>query len=228
MCFSPLNEVTIKDAYPLSRFDESLSQLSKAKIYTSIDLVWAFWQNPAQKTDRQKTAFAFEFGPFEWRRMPFCMCNALPTFQRAIARALQKIVNRERSMVMTYIDDIVIATETIHDHMERQREVFQCLREACLKMRVSKCDFMKSEINYLGRIVSAEGINSDPESVCNLRDWDVPRTKTKLESFLGFANYHRDFIPWHAKLVAPLHANIGTGTSFLCGMSNNMLSTESK
>ena len=110
--FDPLNAVTIKDSYPLPRSDESLSRLGKAKIYTSIDLAWAFWQIPVRKADRQKTAFACDLGLFEWRRMPLGMCNASATFQRAIPRAVQKIVNRERSMVMANIDDIVIATET--------------------------------------------------------------------------------------------------------------------
>ena len=147
--FRPLKAVTIKDAYPLPRIDESLARLSKANIYTSIDLAWAFWQIPVRKVDRHKTAFACELGLFEWRRMPFGMCNASATFQRAIARALRNIVNREGSMVMAYIDDIVIATETVElleDHMARLREVFECLREAGSKMRVAKCDFMKSEI----------------------------------------------------------------------------------
>ena len=144
-----LNEVTIKDAYPLPRIDESLARLGNAKIYTSIDLAWAFWQIPLRKADRHKTAFACELGLFEWRRMPFGLCNASTTFQRAIARALQKIVNRKGSMVMAYIDDIVIATETVEDHMARLREVFECLREAGFKMRVAKCDSMKSEFKYL-------------------------------------------------------------------------------
>ena len=98
--FRPLNEVTVKDAYPLSRIDESLARLGKTKTYTSIDLAWAFWQIPVRKADSQKTAFACELGLFEWRRMPFGMCNASATFERAIARALRKIVNREGSMVM--------------------------------------------------------------------------------------------------------------------------------
>ena len=87
--FRPLNEVIIKDAYPLPHIDESLSRLGKAKIYASIDLVWAFWQIPVQKVDRHTTAFASELGLLEWRRMPFGMCNDLATFQRAIVRALQ-------------------------------------------------------------------------------------------------------------------------------------------
>ena len=168
-----------------------------------------------RKADRQKTAVACELGLFDWRRMPFVMCNASATFQQAIARALQRIVNREGIMVIAFIDDIVIATETVEDHMERLGEVLQCLREAGFKKRVSKCDFMKSEIKYPVRIVSADGIKPVPKAVSKLRDWDFPCTKTELQSFLGFANYYRDFIPWHAKLVASLHAITCTGTPFL-------------
>ena len=96
-----------------------------AKIYTSIGLAWTFWHIPVRKADRHKTAFAYELGLFEWQRMPFGMYNASATFQRAIARSLQKIVNREGGMVMAYIDDIVIATETVENQMVRLREVFE-------------------------------------------------------------------------------------------------------
>ena len=182
----------------------SLARLGKAKIYTSIDLAWAFWRIPVRKAERQKTAFACELGLFEWRRMPFGMCNASATFQRAIARALRKIVNRPGSMVMAYIDDIVKDTETVDDHIVSLREVFECLREAGFKMRVAKCNFMKSEIKYLGRIASAEGVKPDPKAVEKLRDWEVSRNKTEMQSCLGFDNYFREFIHWDAKLVAPL------------------------
>ena len=143
------------------------------------------------------------------------MCNAFVTFQRAISRALRKIVNREGNMVMAYIDDIVIATEKVEDHMVRLLEVFECLRKAGFKMRVAKCDFRKSEIKYLGRVVSAEGVKPDPKAVAKLRDWETPRNKTELQSFLGFANYYREFIPWHAKLKAPLHAITGIKATFV-------------
>ena len=220
--FRTLNDVTVKDAYPLPRINESLARLGKATIYTNIDLAWVFWQSPVRKADRQKTAFACELGLFEWRRMPFGMCNASATFRRAIARALRKIVNREGSMVMAYIDDIVLATETAEDHMVRLREVFENLREAGFKMKVAKCDFMKSEIKYLGRVVSAEGIKPVPKTVAKLRDWDIPRNKTEMQSFLGFANYYRELNPWRAKLVAPLHAITGIKTTFAWGSEQQL------
>ena len=83
--------------------------------------------------------------------------------------------------------------------MVRLREVFECLREAGFKLRVAKCDFMKSEIKYFGRVVAAEGIKPDPKAFSKLRDWEIPRNKTQMQSFLGFANYYCEFIPWHAK-----------------------------
>ena len=86
---------------------------------------------------------------------------------------------------MAYIDDIVIARETVEDHMARLREVFECLREAGSKMRVAKCDFMKSEIKYLGRVVSAEGVKPDPKAVAKLRDWEIPRNKTECHVCVG-------------------------------------------
>ena len=202
--FRPLNDVTVKDAFPLPRIDESLSRIGNAKIFTSIDLAWAFWQIPLKKRDRRKTAFACELGLFEWRRMPFGLCNASATFQRSITRALQRIQQRHGSVVMAYIDDIVIATETIEDHIVRIKEVFECLREAGFKMRAEKCDFMRTETKYLGRVVSSEGIRPDPEAVVKIQEWMPPRNKEELQSFLGFANYYRDFVPFHAAKVQPL------------------------
>ena len=101
--------------------------------------------------------------------------------------------------------------------MVRLREVFECLRKAGFKMRVAKCDFMKSEIKYLGRVVSAEGVKPDPEAVAKLRDWEFPRNMTEMQSILGFANYYHEFIPWQAKLVAPLNTIIVVNATFTWG-----------
>ena len=190
--------------FRLPRLDESLSRIGNAKIFTSIDLAWTFWQLPLKKCDRRKTAFACELGLFEWRRMPFGLCNASATFQRSITRALQRIQQRHGSVVMAYIDDIVIATETIEDHIARIEEVFECLREAGFKMRAGKCDFMRTETKYLGRVVSAGGIKPDPEAVVKIQECMPPTNKEELQSFLGFANYYRDFVLFHAAKVQPM------------------------
>ena len=91
-------------------------------------------------------------------------------------------------------------------------------------MRVAKFDFMKTEIKYLGRVVSAKGVKPDPTAVAKLRNWEIPRNKTEMQNFLVFANYYREFIPWHAKLVAPLHAITGINATFAGDPNNNWLS----
>ena len=97
--------------------------------------------------------------------MPFGLCNASASFQREISRALRRVKQRHSSAVMAYIDDIVIATETVEEHLDRIREVIDCLPEAGFKIRAEKCDFVRTETNYLNRVVSAEGIEPDPEAV---------------------------------------------------------------
>ena len=121
--------------------------LSGERRVKSIDLAWAFWQIPLKKRDRRKTSFACELGLSDWRRMPFGLGIASATFQRSFTRALQKIQQRHRSVKMAYIDDIVIANDTIEDHLVRIKEVFECLREAGLKMRarnVTSCALKSS------------------------------------------------------------------------------------
>ena len=204
----------MKDAFPLPTIDESLSRIGNAKIFTSIDLAWAFWQILLNKCDRRKTAFACKLGLFEWRSMPFGLYNASATFQRAITRALQKIQQRHGSVVTAYIDDIVIATEAIEDHNTRIKEAFECLRLAGFKIRAEKCDFMRTETEYLGRVVSAGGIKPDPEAVVKIQEWMPPRNKKELESFLGFANFYRDFVPFHAAKVQPMQELIKKNQHF--------------
>ena len=112
--------------------------------------------------------------------------------------------------------------------MVRLREIFECLRKAGFKMRVAKSDFMKSEIKYLGRVVSAEGVKPDPKAVAQLRDWEIPRNKTEMQSILCFANYYREFIPWQAKLVAPLNTIIVVNATFTWGSEQQQAFSEIK
>ena len=212
--FRPLNEVTVKDAYPLPRIDESLSRLGKAKCFTTVDLAWAFWNIPIKKKDRHKTAFACELGLFEWLYMPFGLCNATATFQRAIIKALASILQRHGSVVMCYIDDVIIATETVEDHFVRLREVLECLKKAGFKCRVSKCSFMKTQTKYLGRIIKQDGMMPDPKAVVKLQQWNPPRNRSELSSFFGFTNYYREFIRDYAAIAHPLSRMLRKNNQF--------------
>ena len=199
-----MNAVTIKDAYPIPRIDESLSKLGDAKFFTALYLGSVFWQVPLRKKDRKKTGFACELGLYQWKRMPFGLCNATATFQRLMAQALTRVTKKYGNLVMCYVDDIVIATPTLEDHIDRLDEVFGCMKRAGLKFKPSKCEILRDSIEYLGRMVDRQGVRPDPEAVEAVLTWKAPRTDTHLMSFLGFANYYREFIKGYADNVYPM------------------------
>ena len=187
--FRFLNAKTIRDAYPLPRIDESLARSGCAIYFTTLDLGSAFWQVPLREKDRPKTAFACELGLYQCKVMPFGLSNATATFQRLMSRVLMDVAQSYGNLVMCYVDDVIIATSTVDQHIERIAEVLSCLRNAGLKCKPSKCEFLKCSIRYLGRVVDKGGVRPDPESVETIMDWRRPRNKRELQSFLGFANY---------------------------------------
>ena len=134
--------MTIKDASPIPRIDESLSKLGDAKFFTTLDLGSAFWQVPVRKQDWEKTGFACKLGMIQWKRMPFGLSNATATFQRLMAQALTNVTKKNGNLIMCYFDDVVIATPTLEDHIERLDEVCTCIKQAGLKCKPSKCEIL--------------------------------------------------------------------------------------
>ena len=197
--FRYLNAVTIP------RIDESLSKLGDAKFFTTLELGSAFWQVPLRKQDREKTGFGVcELGLFQWKRMPFGLCNATATFQRLMARHSRASLRKYGNLIMCYVDDVVIATPTLEDLIERLEEVFSCMKQAGLKCKPSKCEILRDSIKYLGRLVDKHGVRPDPEAVEAVLTWKAPRTDTQLMSFLGFAIYYREFIKGYADKIYPM------------------------
>ena len=202
--FRYLNSVTAKDAYPIPRIDQSLSKLWDAIFFTTLDFGSTFWQVALRKQDRDKTGFACELEQFQWKRMPFGLCNATATFQRLMAHALTSVMKKYGNLVMCYVDEVVIATPTLEDHIERLDEVFARMKRAGLKCKPSKCEKLKDSIKYLGRMVDKHGIRPDPDAVEAVLTWKSPKTEHQLMSFLGFANYYREFFKGYADKVYPM------------------------
>ena len=169
-----------------------------------LDLGSAFWQVPLRKKDREKTGFACELGLYQWKRMPFGLCNPTAPFQRLMAQALTRVTKKYGNLVMCYVDDVIMATPTLEDHIDRLDEVFGCMKRAGLKCKPSKCEILRDSIKYLGRMVDRHGVRPDPEAVEDVLTWKAPRTDTQLLSFLGFANYYREFIKGYADKVYPM------------------------
>ena len=114
--------------------------------------------------------------------------------QQLMAQALTSVTKKYGNLIMCYVDDVVIATPTLGDHIERLEEVFSCMKQAGLKCKPSKCEILRDSIKYRGRLVDKHGVRPDTEAVEAVLTWKAPKTDTQLMSFLGFANYYREFI----------------------------------
>ena len=197
-----LNAKCRRDQYPLPRIEESLDVLGGAKYFSTIDLASAYNQVEVDPADRHKTAFTTPMGLFEYNRMPFGLSNAPATFQR-----LMQIVFRDDLLqtLIVYLDDIVVFSRDIGEHLTRLETVFRKLREHGLKIEPKKCQFFGSQVNYLGHIVTAEGVTTDPAKTEAVKNWPTPNSLKDLRSFLGFASYYRRFVPGFAQTAKPLH-----------------------
>ena len=174
-CFDyrKLNEVTIKDSYPLPRIDDSLDTLSGSKWFSTLDLQSGYWQVEMAEEDKAKTAFITSCsGLFQFEVMPFGLCNSPATFERLMERVLSGL---QWQICLVFLDDIIVYGTSFEQELQRLQTVFDRLREANLKLSPKKCDLFKHEVNYLGHVVSDRGIAPDPQKVNSVRLW--PQTK---------------------------------------------------
>ena len=199
--YRELNRITTKIRYPLPLIEDILHRLHGAKYFTTLDLFSGFWQIEIAECDRHKTAFSCEFGHFHYIRMPFGLCNAPSTFQRAMEIILEPILN---TFVMVYIDDIIIFSKDLIEHTSHLKQVFTLLQKAGLKIKVQKCRFARTEVEYLGHIVSHEGVKADPKKLKAVKLFPVPKNLNELRAFLGLVNYYRRFIDQFADKVHAL------------------------
>ena len=169
--YRKLNCVTRKDAYPLPRVDDTLEALSGSKWFSTLDLICGYWQVEIEEKDRHKTAFCTREGLFEFKVMPFGLCNAPAVFQRLMDLVLSGI-QWERCLV--YIDDIVIMGKTFQHHLQNLKLVLQRLRQAGLRLKPSKCSLFQEKVVFLGHVVTRDGIHTDPEKVNAVKTWPVP------------------------------------------------------
>ena len=173
-----LNNQTIKDAQSLPRIEDSLDYLDGATIFTSLDLQSGYWQ--VEMTEASKPLTAFTVGPlgfYECVQMPFGLTNAPATFQHLMETCLGEMC---LEWCIIYLDDIIVCSKTPDEHIERLRGVFEKLSTAGLRLKLSKCDFFKSQFTYLGHIVSKNGIETDPKKIEAIKKWPVPKTVTEV------------------------------------------------
>ena len=205
--FRRLNEITIKDCYPLPRIEDSLDALGGSHFFTTIDLTAGFWQVELDEYAKRKAAFVTSDGLFQFNVMPFGLCNAPSTFQRLMDHVLSDL---KYSNVLVYMDDIVVFSKTFDEHISHLRKVFDRIRCANLKINPRKCSFARSEITFLGHIVSSKGIEPSKEKISSVENFQSPTTAKQVKQFLGLTGYYRRFIKNYAIIATPLNELLRT------------------
>ena len=199
--FRKLNSLTVKDSHPLPRICETLESLAGAAHFSTFDMNSGFWQVPMAEESKQYTAFTLgSMVLYECESMLFGLCNAPPTFQRLMQNCLGEL---NLTYCLIYLDDVIVFSDTPDEHLWRMRVVFDHLRKHGLKLKPSKCEVFKLEINYLAHHVSQKGVLPSKKNLESIAQCPPPDTYTKVKSFVGLVGHYRCFIKGFAKIAAP-------------------------
>ena len=204
--YRALNDITVKNKYPLPRVDDLLDKLHGAKVFSKIDLASGYHQVRLAEADIHKSAFRTRYGHYEYTVLPFGMCNAPATFMRLMHDVFMPYLDE---FVIIYLDDICIYSKSEEEHEEHLRKVLELLRKHQLYAKPSKCAFGVQEIEFLGHIVSDKGISMDPAKVRVVVEWpDLTNAKEVLQ-FKGLVGFYKRFIKNFSEKAAPLSALTG-------------------
>ncbi|GBG79387.1 hypothetical protein CBR_g29536 [Chara braunii] len=199
--YRKLNAQTVKNAGPLPRIDDLLERLGGAIFFFKLDLKSGYHQISIRPQDRYKTAFKTRYGHFEWVVMPFGLTNAPTTFQAAMTNEFHAMLDR---FMLVYLDDILVYSRTLEEHLEHLRRVLEALRRAKYEANRDKCEFVRQELEYLGHFVTPQGISPLSDKIQAIQDWLEPRNITDVRSFLGLAGYYQRLIKGYSKITTHL------------------------
>ena len=197
--FRALNKITEFDAEPIPNVDSLFAELSKAKIFTRIDLSKGYWQIVVKPEDRPKTAFATHMGLFQFTRMPFGLVSAPAMFAR-----MMRLLCLDQKSAVNFFDDILVHSECRRQHATHVRQVLQKLSDAGLTARPTKVEAGVRSLEFLGHIIGAGTIRPESGKISKILEIAVPRTKKQVRSLLGLIGFYRQYVPNYAELMAPL------------------------
>lgn len=201
MDFRRLNELTVKNRFPMPIIEEILDELADTKYFTSIDLLSGFHQILMAPGDEFKTVFKTHHGHYQFRVMPFGLTNTPATFQCAMNKVLAPYL---RKFVLVFMDDILVYSPSLELHIAHLQQVLQKLLEHKFYLKPSKCSFAQRSLHYLGHIISDAGVATDPSKTEAMIKWPVPSSVTELRGFLGLTGYYHNFVRNYGVIAKPL------------------------
>ncbi|CEJ05211.1 hypothetical protein RMCBS344292_19157 [Rhizopus microsporus] len=199
--FRKLNKNTKKMVYPLPHINELLDSLGGATIFSTLDAASGYWQVPLNGDSIEKTGFITKYGTYEFLVMPFGLCTASDTYQKMMSSLMAPYIGR---FVFVFIDDIIVYSKNISEHLIHLETVFEVCNAANLRLKRSKCHFACKSVEYLGHVVSADGVLPTTHNVSKLINMKTPECISDVRSLLGTTNYYRRYIPNYAALMRPI------------------------
>ena len=199
--FRGLNSVTKFDPYPLPNFTDATATLHGSKYFSVLDCYSGFWQVNIKEEHEELTGFSVPSGHYEFNRLPFGLSNSPTNFQRLMDTVLRNLVGIECSI---FVDDILIYSNSAEEHARRLENVFRRFEEANLQLHPGKCTFAQSQVQYLGYILSENGISPSPEKVKAVRNYPTPKNVREVRAFLGLASFYRRLVPDFAHIAKAL------------------------
>ncbi|CAO2206554.1 unnamed protein product [Urochloa humidicola] len=210
--YRQLNAITVKNKYPLPVVDELLDELQGAAWFTKLDMRSGYHQIRVLPEDEHKTAFKTHHGHWEFKVMPFELTNAPATFQAIMNNIFSSAL---RKHVLVFVDDILVYSPTLEAHLQHLEAVLQILQQHNFLLKESKCSFAQQQLEYVGHIISAQGVATSPDKVQAVAEWPKPTNLKQLRGFLGLSGYYRKFIRHYALYSKPLSDLLKKDVPFL-------------